>query len=697
MPDDIKINDNLIKFTKVPLLLTIVFAVLDVLMYLIDIHAGVLGSVFVALYLIVLAFLMKSGEPRIYDELVEFAAQYNSVLKQMLEHFSMPIALTDGAGKMLWVNEQFTVLTDIGKDYRKSITSVFSGITIERLKKEEEQDLIVDYEQHSLRAHIHRICLEIGDTDKEEASGEPQEEPKKKKRKSLAADDRNAIYMIQLFDETRLMRAERENEDLKMIPGLIYIDNYEEIADTVEEVKQSLLLALADRKVNRYFASVDGLVKKIEKDKYFVVFRKQYLEELEENKFSLLEDIKSIRLGNESSMTLSMGLGFAGGSYAKNYEYARAAIELAIGRGGDQAVLKTGERVAYFGGNSEPVAKSTRVKARVKALALREIIIERDNFYIMGHSIADVDSFGAAIGIYCAARQLGKHAQIVLDEVNTSLRPICDCFTPENGYPEDLLISSEKALEQLQPQTALIVVDTNRPSYTESPQLLSRAKMVVVFDHHRIGEETIRGAVLSYIEPYASSTCEMIAEVLQYFDDDIQLNDAEADALYAGILIDTNNFMTKTGVRTFEAAAYLRRCGAETTRVRKLLRNDMGAYKARAEAIRHAEVYRNSFAISVCPADEIESPTVASAQAANELLNIVGIRASFVLTDYHGKIYISSRSIDEINVQRIMERLGGGGHMSTAGAQLANCSMEEAVSIIKNTIDEMIKEGDIRE
>ena len=458
-----------------------------------------------------------------------------------------------------------------------------------------------------------------------------------------------------------------------------------------------MLLALVDRKVNRYFSVYDGLVKKIEKDKYFVVFRQKHLETMKENKFSLLEDIKTIRLGNETSMTLSIGVGYAGNTYIKSHDYARAAIELALGRGGDQAVIKTQSEIEYYGGKSESRGKSTRVKARVKALALREIMVARDNFYIMGHSIADVDAFGAAVGIYCAARQLGKHAQIVLDEVSSSLRPFRELFIPEKGYPADMIISSRMALEHAHADAALIVVDTNRPGYTECPQLLNRIRTVVVFDHHRVGSETIRNAVLSYIEPYASSTCEMIAEVLQYFDEDIRLSYEEADALYAGMLIDTNNFVTKTGVRTFEAAAYLRRSGAEVVRVRKLLRNDMEAYKARAEAIRAAEVYRGCFAISICPADKIESPTIASSQAANELLNIIGIKASFVLTDYHGKIYISSRSIDEINVQRIMERLGGGGHMSTAGAQLTNCSIEEAVSIIKNTLDEMIKEGDIKE
>ena len=683
MSEEIRIREEKRVRFVLPFLLVIVFAAISAWLYTIHLYAGIGATVLTVLYVIVIFVLRQKYRPTEYDELVDFATQYGSVQKQILDEFEVPLAVTDEHGKILWVNQLFAALTGKGKDYRKSITSVFSAITSERLSKNEELNLPIDYEDRHLRAHIRRIYLQI-----EQENESESDFPEKKEE---------FLILMHFFDETKQTDLEREAQNTQMIPALVYIDNYEEISDAVEDVKQSLLLALVDRKVNRYFSASDGLVKKIEKDKYFVVFKRKYLKTMIENKFSLLEDIKTIRLGNESSMTLSIGIGCSENGYIKSHDYARTAIELALGRGGDQAVLKTQEEIQYFGGKSETRAKSTRVKARVKALALREIMVARDNFYIMGHSIADVDSFGAAVGIYCAARQLGKHAQIVLDDVNTSLRPFRDCFAPEKGYPTDMIISSKDALERAHADAALIVVDTNRPSYTECPQLLNRIKTVIVFDHHRVGSETIRNAVLSYIEPYASSTCEMIAEVLQYFDEDIRLSDEEADALYAGMLIDTNNFVTKTGVRTFEAAAYLRRSGAEVTRVRKLLRNDMEAYKARAEAIRAAEVYRNCFAISVCPADRIESPTVASAQAANELLNIVGIKASFVLTDYHGKIFISSRSIDEINVQRIMERLGGGGHMSTAGAQLANCSVSEAVRIIKNTLDEMIREGDIKE
>ena len=681
MRQDVKLKGKLKGYTQTPLVLTALFGAMDVWMYVLNIKAGVLGSVFVGIYFFVMLFVYWRNKPILMNELIDFATQYGTVQKRLLNEFEVPYAVMDATGKLLWMNRQFEALSEKNKGYHKSITTIFPQITRELMEKEDELELVVEREECVYRASVHKI--HFTDILHESSSIELTEKVQ-------------YLQVIYLFDETQLTRYRIENQEMQMVPALVYIDNYDEVLDTVEEVKKSLLVALVDRKVTKFFASIDGLVKKTENDKYFVVFQHKYLEKMEEEKFSLLEDVKSIKVGNEMSVTLSMGIGYVGNDYTKNYEYSRMAIDLALGRGGDQVVVKTRDKISYFGGSNRQVDKSTRVKARVKALALREIMITRDKFFVMGHKIADIDSFGAAIGIYCAARQLGKKAQIVIDEVNTTLRPLKECFTPENGYPDDMFIPSQLALDEIDSHTALIVVDTNRTSYTECPNLLDRAKAIVVFDHHRQCEDVVKNAVLSYTEPYASSTCEMIAEVLQYFDEDIKLSTQEADAIYAGILIDTNNFVSKTGVRTFEAAAYLRRCGAEVTRVRKMLRNDMDAYKARAEAVRHAEVFHNMFAISVCPADNIESPTVACAQAANELLNIIGIKASFVLTEYHDRIYISARSIDEINVQLVMERLGGGGHMNSAGAQLTGCTLEDAKRTIENTLDEMIREGDIK-
>ena len=680
---NIKLKGKLRRYLNWPLYLTIVLILMDVAMYAQDIQMGAEFSGFIVLYVIIVLISNRRNRPLLINELVNFATQYGTVQKQLLNDFEIPYALLDYNSRFLWMNEKFTEITGKDKNYHKSVTTVFPSLTKDILQKSEAVGSInVMLDDRNYRISMKRIYFDSVTRDS-----------------AIVAINDTDEYLtaIYLFDETELNRYIRENEEQKLVAGLIYIDNYEEALDSIEDVKRSLLIALVDRKVNKYFTEIDALVRKIEKDKYFVVFKYKYLEQLSADKFKLIEDVKSIKVGNEMAITLSIGVGAGGVSYTQNYEYARMGIDLALGRGGDQVVVKEGEEVTYYGGKAKQVERNTRVKARVKAHALREIIESREHMVIMGHTISDVDSLGAAIGVYCAARVLGKKAQIVLNEVTTSLRPLVECFTEEKGYPADLFIKNEEALLITNKNTLVMVVDTNRPSYTECPELLNRTDTICVFDHHRQNSEVIENPVLSYIEPYASSACEMIAEVLQYFSENIKLEPSEADCIYAGILIDTNNFMTKTGVRTFEAAAYLRRAGAEVTRVRKMLRNDMTAYKARAEAVRHAEVYRGAFAISVCPADNIESPTIVGAQAANELLNIVGIKASFVLTEYQGKIYISSRSIDEINVQLIMERVGGGGHLNVAGAQLTNCTIQEAKRMIQDTIDEMIKEGDIQE
>ncbi len=674
MDQEMKPKGRLKTYITLPVWLTILFAALAVVVFSFNLTAGVVCVIFVAIYFIIVLLVYRRSGHFVLNEMVDFAMRYGTVQRRLLDEFEIPFAILDSNARFMWMNKRCCELTGKERNSNASITGIFPAITKEKITAGEQEDITVTKDEKVYRVSIRRVAFP-------EMAGENVD---------IDSSSQN-IILAYFFDETRLAENERELKDMQMVPALVYIDNCDEVLESLEDVRQSQLISLVDRKVNKYFATRGGIVKKTETDKYFVVFPHKYLDAMAEAGFTLLEEISGIKSGGEVPVSLSIGLGDSGSDYAKSYGYARMAIDLALGRGGNQAVLKTGDRTFYYGGGTRQVDRTTRVKARVKALALREIMINRDHFYVMGHHIEDIDSLGAAIGIYCAARQLGKKAQIVLDTVTTSLRPFVDCFSPEKGYPEDMFLSCDKALEQADAGSALIVVDANRPSYTACPELTAKVRTLVVFDHHRPGDEVFRNADLSYIEPYASSACEMIAEVLQYFDEDIHLSPTEADALYAGILLDTNNFVSKTGVRTFEAAAYLRRCGADSGRVRKLMRNDLGAYKARADAIQHTEVYRDAYAISVCPADNIESPTVACAQAANELLNVTGIKASFVLTDYQGKIYISARSLDEINVQHIMERLGGGGHMNSAGAQLTECTMDKAVQTIKEMIDETIE------
>ncbi|MBQ2579614.1 MAG: DHH family phosphoesterase [Lachnospiraceae bacterium] len=677
----IKFNGKLKHFLRAPIYLTIFFLIGSIGLFFIDLRAGAGAFGISVLYGLLCFVFYRLYRKKINNEIISFATQFGMVQRELLRNFQIPYAILDDEGKILWMNNQFVKVSGRDKAYQKSITGIFTTITRQVIEQanEEPYSIHLEHNERFYEAALQKLSFS-------QDGGE----------QLLALSGEESLTALLLFDETDLMHYRKINDDERLVVALVYIDNYEETIDEVEDVKRSLLTAVIDRKISRFFSDINAIVRKVEKDKYFIVFQQQYMAQLEEGKFSLLEDIKTTKMGNESEITLSIGIGMNGADYTESAEFAKTAIGLALGRGGSQAVVKNRGEVMYYGVRGKEIEKNTRVKARVKAQALREMMETKNRVIVMGHQISDVDALGAGLGVFCAARELGKPCQIVLNTITTSLRPLVEAFSESAGYPRDMFVNSGEALDILDNNTLVVVVDTNRPNYTECPQLLERCKNIVVFDHHRQGSEQVQNPMMSYIEPYASSTCEMIAEVLQYFSERVHLSPLEADCIYAGILIDTNNFMTKVGVRTFEAAAYLRRCGAEVTRVRKMLREDMETYKARAEVVRHAEVYHGAFAISVCEASELESPTVVGAQAANELLNIVGIKASFVLTEYQKKIYVSSRSIDEIDVQLIMERLGGGGHLNVAGAQIEDSNIDDVKNRIENILDIMIDEGEIK-
>lgn len=681
MNEKIKLKGQLKSYVRWPLIMTVLLIIMNVMLYLVDLKAGAIATAFTAVYVMLAVMLYFHRRPSILNELVSFATQYGQVQKNLMKNFVLPYALLDADGRILWMNDEFLFLTGKEKKYHKFIGSIFPEVTSDKLPLPDEvRDLEVVYQEHDYRLNMKRVEIQ----ELLEAS-------------EIVEADKEKSYLITLymFDETELKKYIRQKDEEKLVTGLLYLDNYEEALESMEDVRSSLLIALIDRKINKYFASIDGVVKKLEKDKYFLVMRKKSLDMLKEKKFSILEEVKTVNIGNEMAVTISIGIGMNADTYAHTSEYARIAMELALGRGGDQVVVKDGNNITYFGGKSQMMEKTTRVKARVKAHALKEFMSSKDKVVVMGHKITDVDTFGAAIGIYRAAKTLEKKAYIVINTPTSSIRPLMDGFLHSQDYDSRMFVNSHEAKEIVDDNTVVVVVDTNRPNYTECEELLNMTRTIVVLDHHRQGKDVIQNAVLSYIEPYASSACEMVAEILQYFSDGIRIRNIEADSIYAGIMIDTNNFLTKTGVRTFEAAAFLRRCGADVTRVRKMFRENVEDYRAKGEAIRNAELFREHFAISECPSEGLESPTVVGAQAANELLNVIGVKASFVLTDYRNTIYISARSIDEINVQIIMERLGGGGHLNIAGAQLEHYSIAEAKDTLKQTLQKMLDEGDI--
>ncbi len=680
MKQRVKLKGRLKVYLQGALILGVLLAVVNVGIYFLNIESGLVLTVFVVFYMVAISIMLYHNKPIIMNEFVNFATQYGQIQRRLLRDLELPHVLMDENGKIIWMNIAFEQIVHKDKGYRKSITSLFPSITKDKLSFEEDAQYELSFEEHDYIMKLKKISIqEVLD-----------------KSDMIQNDDFEGYFIAAyLFDQTELNEVKRENDMQSLVLGLIYLDNYEEALESVEEVRRSLLVALIDRRINKYITSLDGIVKKIEKDKYFIVLRKRALLALQEARFDLLEDVKNVNIGNEMAVTISIGIGLGGMTYAQNYEFARTSIDLALGRGGDQAVVKMEDSIIYYGGKSQQVEKNTRVKARVKAHALQEIITSKDRVLIMGHKLSDVDSFGAAVGISCIARALEKKSHIVIDDITTSVRPLIELFKNKEEYHEDYVINSSQALELAGNNTVLVVVDVNRPSITECPELIRRCKTVVVLDHHRQTTEVIENATLSYVEPYASSACEMVAEVLQYIGNNVKVKSNEADCLYSGIIIDTNNFTAKTGVRTFEAAAYLRRCGADVTRVRKMFRDDVTEYKAKAEAVSNAEIYKNAYAISECSAEGLDSPTIVGAQAANELLNISGIKASFVVTDFQNKIYVSARSIDEVNVQIIMERLGGGGHINMAGAQLEGCTPKEAMDIIRETINTMLQEGAI--
>lgn len=682
MKRQVRLKGALKLYLDWPIFLTLLLIIMNLSILSVSKKAAGIMAVFVLIYAAIAIVLYVFRKPTILKEVVSFAESYNQVQRRLLKELAIPYAILDSDGNVMWGNNEFMELFTFEKG-KKKIKELIPEIKPE-MRPTVENDTTLHVVVNDRNFEISLRLVNSPDFDQDVMWQEEENEA-------------GILYALYMYDETEITAVKKENEDQKLITGLLYIDNYEEAFENIDEVRRSLLTVMVERKINKYMASIDAIIKKLEKDKYFFVFQHKYLNQLQNNKFSLLEEVRGSSVGGDSTLvTISMGLGVNADSYLGGYELARSAIDLALGRGGDQAVVKDGNKVSYYGGTSVQVEKTTRVKARVKAYALKEFVEAKEKVVIMGHSIGDIDCLGAAIGVYRIAKTLNKKAHIVIGEVTSSIRSVLEKFQESQDYEEDLFIGKSKAMEIVDNNTLLVVVDVNRPNYTECEELLSQTRTIVILDHHRQTGEAIPNAVLSYIEPYASSACEMVAEILQYIGNGLKLKSLEADAMYAGIMIDTNNFLTKTGVRTFEAAAYIRRNGADITRIRKMFRTDLPEYNAKAKTIAAAEIYEEKFAFSVADSTGLDSPTVVAAQAANELLDINNIMASFVFTEVGGKVYVSARSIDELNVQVVMEKLGGGGHMSVAGVQFEDCDAITAVNRVKDVLRQMIAEGEIK-
>ena len=499
-------------------------------------------------------------------------------------------------------------------------------------------------------------------------------------------------YMIILYfiDDTENIKLQKEYKDSKSCVGVLVIDNYEETIQQLESEERPQVVAQIDKCIYDWTNLTNGILIKQERDRYIYFFEQRYLEEVKEDKFSVLDKIKEIDTKEKVQFTLSIAISNEGNTDKEKYKSVQAAMDIVLGRGGDQAVIRENEIYKFYGGRAQEVEKRTKVKARVVAHALENLIKESNKVMIMGHTNPDMDCIGASMGIYRLAKSLNTNAYIVNNEHTPTLQAFEKSMEKDEEY-EDIIINKEVALENIDEETLLVVVDTHKSNYVEAPELLEKAKKIVIVDHHRRSADFIEEATLTFQEVYASSAAELVTELLQYVDVKVELKTIEAESLYAGIMMDTKNFTFKTGVRTFEAAAYLRRCGVDIIKVKKWFQSDLESYNKISEIVRKAEIIHDTIAISQY--DIIEKDTsLICAKAADELLTIGNITASFVLGNTGDKICISGRSIGDVNVQMILEKLGGGGHITLAGAQLENTTIEEAKEKLISKIEEYLSE-----
>lgn len=667
-------------YLRLPLWLSLFWLPVLFLAFFIKWKYAVVFFFIAALYVACAAFIYQSRKNILLSALLDFSLRANENKAMLFEEMPTAYCIVGENGNILWQNRALQRILQSGESKEKNIFNIFPNIGREMLKETEAV-----LELHSSFAE-RKYCIDLIRLDSLREEGE---------QTVYGLSEEENLVAVYLRDETEEVELQQKLDEERVVLGLAYIDNYEDVMEQIEEVRRSLLTALVDRKINRYITSSGGVIKKIEKDKYFFLLKQSALEKMMDDRFSILEEVKEVDMGNEVAVTLSLGVGYGAGDYAQNYEYARTAMDMALGRGGDQVIVKNPEKLSFFGGKSQSTERVTRVKARVKAQAFEELLESKDKVLIMGHRNGDMDCLGSSVGVYRMVTAMDKRAYIVQNKVTSTILPLKERFLNNTDYPDDMFINGETAKSLVDNNTMLVVVDCDRPSIIDEPDLLTMVKTIVVFDHHRQSSETIQGAVLSYCEPYASSASELIAEMMQYIREGIKAKPIEADCMYGGIVIDTREFTNQTGVRTFEAAAYLRRCGADIVRIRKIFREDFSDYQAKAHAISAADIYRNAFALSSVERAGSESPTVLCAKAANELLNIRGIKASVVLTKVEDTVFLSARSIDEVNVQVLMEKLGGGGHRTVAGAQIQNSTVEECIQKVKAAIDEMIEEGEV--
>ena len=588
--------------------------------------------------------------------------------KKAIMNLPIPLCILEFDGNISWYNNKFYDMTESPDLLGENIDNIIKNLNLRKvLNENKEMYTDVTYKDREYTVIYNVIKNE---------------------------QNKQVKYLMMLYwiDKTDYLSLAQKYEEEKNVIMLIQVDGYDEVLKSASEEKRSLISVEIERILFGLENSLQAAVKKTAKDKYIVIANQRSLSKLQENKFTILDTIRNITYSNTLPVTISIGVGREGNSIHENIKWAAGALDLALGRGGDQAIVKTKDKFEFYGGKSKAVEKTTKVKSRLIGHALKEIVSQSNNIYIMGHKYPDLDAMGAAVGIYDICKSLKKETYIVLDQVNESIDEFVSRLNKQEYY-KDLFINKEEAIKNCTKDTLVVVVDTHRPSYTECEELLGISKKIAVIDHHRRGVEFIQDTVLSFHEIYVSSTCEMVTEVVQYLEDDVKINKLTAEGLLAGISLDTKFFAFKTGVRTFEAASYLKKAGADTTEVKKLFRTNVEDFKTKAEIISNTHIIDNRICISYSKIKS-ENINVVIAQAADELLTVKNVEASFVLGEKNGIIFISARSLGKINVHVLMEKLGGGGHMDIAGAQLEGVSIQEAYKKVNYIIEQYLREED---
>lgn len=621
-------------------------------------------------YMIYYSFRLAREEKKNFISYVEgLSDEFDSATKNAIFNMPFPLVILGDQGQITWYNTPFLNMLGGGEVLGEKISSLVPDLTEDEIYQED-----ISYTDVFYKDRYYKVYPNFVDMNKTSSKNQH-------------------IVSLYWVDNTNFVKLNRLYTDEKSVVALVYVDNYDDVKKSTNEVNRPLVMAEIDKEISSYFSKYDGIVRKYENDKYLVFIENIHYKDMESKKFDILDEMRQLDIGNTIPVTLSMGVSSTGKNPMDSYEKARAAVDVALGRGGDQAVVQEGSRLRFYGGKTKAVEKRNKVKSRVIAYALRQLIDQSEEVFVMGHKNPDMDSFGAGIGILNAVRDRGKRGYMIFNSDNPSIKNVYERMKEEEPDLLKSFLTTEEALDIINKDSLMVVVDNHKPSFTEAPVLLDHVENVVLIDHHRRGEEFLDNPVLVYLEPYASSTCELVTEILSYMTDKINLSEFEADALLAGITVDTKNFSFQTGVRTFEAASILKRAGADTTNVRQLFRDDFHTFVYKAEVVQSAKIISDIIAIGRLERD-MENSLLVAAQSADELLSINEIEASFVLTLIEDRIHISGRSLGNISVQIILERLGGGGHLTSAGAQVEGKTIEEVEEDLIDEINKYLQESE---